>query len=122
MRQRTDKSDVEGHLAINEFYFAYTTCPHEAKILNITAVNELNGGTAARGFVSYRLFLLIAGIIIFAEGYMLGDVGLQWLLPVLGLTAWAAVIVGRRWITRLKKNKIVLWKQRRSEFLSISAF
>ena len=68
-------------------------------LLKVVVPSVANGGSNA-GFVSY-LFLLIAGIIIFAEGYMLRDVGLQWVLPVLGVTAWAAVVAGRRWIRRV---------------------
>ena len=101
VRHRTNKGDVEGHLAINEFLSRVYECPREAKVLNITRISELNGGAAARPSVPYRFFLLMAGIIILAEAYVLRDVGLQWVLPVLGLTAWAAAVADRRWIRRL---------------------
>ena len=104
LRHRTNKGDVEGHLAINEFLCRVYDCPHEAKILNITRINEQKSGAVAPDAMSSRLkvtiFLLIAGAVLFAEGCMLRDVGLQWVLPVLSVTAWAAAVVGQRWIKR----------------------
>jgi hypothetical protein len=102
VRHRTNKGDVEGHLAINEFLSRVYDCPREAKILNITRINESNAGGTAPGSVSYRLkltiFLVVTGIIALTEGYILEPVGLQWLLPIIAVTAWAALMVDRRWI------------------------
>jgi hypothetical protein len=50
--------------------------------------------------MSYRFKLTIlvmaVSIIAFAEGYLLRGIGLQWLVPVVLLTAWGAVLVSRR--------------------------
>jgi hypothetical protein len=45
------------------------------------------------------LFVLVANVVGFAEGYLLHDLGLQWVLPVLLVTAVGAVLVSR-WLLR----------------------
>jgi hypothetical protein len=57
---------------------------------------ELSTGAAGRLYSLKRtLFVLASNIIGFAEGYLLQGLGLQWLLPILIVTAVAAVLVSR---------------------------
>ena len=44
------------------------------------------------------LFVLAFNVIGFAEGYLLHELGLQWVLPVLLVTAAGAVLLSRWWI------------------------
>jgi hypothetical protein len=44
------------------------------------------------------LFVLTANIIGFAEGYFLHWIGLLWLVPIILVTAFGAVLLGRRWL------------------------
>jgi hypothetical protein len=44
------------------------------------------------------LFVLAFNVIGFAEGYLLHELGLQWVLPVLLATAVGAVLVSGWWI------------------------
>jgi hypothetical protein len=52
--------------------------------------------------MSHRLkltvFVLAFNVIGFAEGYLLRDLGLAWLLPILIVTAFGAVLLSRRWL------------------------
>ena len=50
--------------------------------------------------VKRTLFVLGFNIIGFAEGYLLRDLGLVWLLPILIVTAFGAVLASRRWLKR----------------------
>jgi membrane protein implicated in regulation of membrane protease activity len=50
--------------------------------------------------VKLTLFLLAFNIIGFAEGYFLAGLSLYWLVPLILATAFAAVLVSRRWLTR----------------------
>ena len=43
------------------------------------------------------LFVLVFNAIGFAEGYLLRDLGLLWLVPILILTALGAVLASRLW-------------------------
>ena len=45
--------------------------------------------------VKLTLFLLTFNIIGFAERYLLDELGLQWLVPILLGRAWAAVLLSR---------------------------
>ena len=45
------------------------------------------------------LFVLAFNVIGFAEGYLLRDLGLVWLVPILIVTAVGAVLASRRWVT-----------------------
>jgi hypothetical protein len=47
--------------------------------------------------VKLTLFLLAFNIIGFAEGYLLHELGLQWLVPIILVTAFEAVLLSRRW-------------------------
>jgi hypothetical protein len=42
------------------------------------------------------LFVLLFNAIGFAEGYLLRDLGLVWLIPILIATAYGAVLLSRR--------------------------
>jgi hypothetical protein len=44
------------------------------------------------------LFVLAFNVIGFAEGYLLHDLGLVWLIPILIVTALGAVLASRRWL------------------------
>jgi hypothetical protein len=44
------------------------------------------------------LFVLVFNVIGFAEGYLLHDLGLQWVLPIIFATALGAVLLSRRWL------------------------
>ena len=48
--------------------------------------------------VKLTLFVLAFNIIGFAEGYLLRDLGLIWLVPILTVTALGAVLASRRWV------------------------
>src|SRR5687768_10292131 len=52
--------------------------------------------------VSYRvkltLFLLAFNIIGFAEGYLLHELGLLWVVPIVLITAFGAVLLSRRFL------------------------
>ena len=60
--------------------------------------------TTERLQCSYRvkltLFLLAFNIIGFAEGYLLHELGLQWLVPIVLVTAFGAVLLSRRFLIR----------------------
>ena len=49
--------------------------------------------------VKLMLFVLAFNIIGFVEGYLLRDLGLLWLVPILIVTALVAVLASRRWFT-----------------------
>jgi hypothetical protein len=42
------------------------------------------------------LFVLVFNVIGFAEGYLLHDLGLQWVVPIIVVTAVGAVLLSRR--------------------------
>jgi hypothetical protein len=42
------------------------------------------------------LFVLVFNIIGFAEGYLLHEMGLQWVIPIILVTALGAVLLSRR--------------------------
>jgi hypothetical protein len=44
------------------------------------------------------LLVLAFNVIGFAEGYLLRDLGLVWLVPILIITALGAVLASRRWL------------------------
>jgi hypothetical protein len=44
------------------------------------------------------LFVLAFNIIGFAEGYLLHELGLQWLVPIILVMAFGAVLLSRRWL------------------------
>ena len=44
------------------------------------------------------LFVLAFNVIGFAEGYLLRDLGLLWLVPILIATGLGAVLASRRWL------------------------
>lgn len=44
------------------------------------------------------LFVLAFNVIGFAEGYLLRDLGLVWLIPILIVTALGAVLASRLWL------------------------
>jgi hypothetical protein len=44
------------------------------------------------------LFVLAFNVIGFAEGYLLRDLGLQWVVPIILVTAIGAVLLSRRWL------------------------
>jgi hypothetical protein len=44
------------------------------------------------------LFVLTFNVIGFAEGYLLRDIGLLWLVPILFATALGAVLLSRRFL------------------------
>jgi hypothetical protein len=44
------------------------------------------------------LFVLGFNIVGFAEGYLLRDIGLHWLVPILIVTALGAVLASRRFL------------------------
>jgi hypothetical protein len=46
------------------------------------------------------LFVLAFNVIGFAEGYLLRDLGLVWLLPILVVTAVGSVLLSRWWLKR----------------------
>jgi hypothetical protein len=46
------------------------------------------------------LFVLAFNVIGFAEGYLLRDLGLLWVVPILIVTAFGAVLLSRRWLPR----------------------
>ena len=46
------------------------------------------------------LFVLAFNVIGFAEGYLLRDFGLAWVLPILIVTAFSAVLLSPRWLRR----------------------
>ena len=46
------------------------------------------------------LFVLAFNVVGFAEGYLLSDLGLAWVLPILIVTAFVAVLLSRRWLRR----------------------
>ena len=48
--------------------------------------------------VKLTLFVLAFNVIGFAEGYLLRDLGLVWLLPILVVTAFVAVLLSRWWL------------------------
>jgi hypothetical protein len=48
--------------------------------------------------VKLTLFLLALNIIGFAEGYLLHELGLLWLVPIILVTAFGAVLLSRRWL------------------------
>jgi hypothetical protein len=50
--------------------------------------------------VKLTLFLLAFNILGFAEGYLLHELGLQWLIPIILVTAFGAVLLSRRWLKR----------------------
>jgi hypothetical protein len=58
--------------------------------------------------MSYRvkltLFVLAFNIIGFAEGYLLHELGLQYLVPIILVTAFGAVLLSRRWLTRANRS------------------
>ena len=41
------------------------------------------------------LFVLVFNVVGFAEGYLLHELGLQWVLPILVVTALGAVLASR---------------------------
>jgi hypothetical protein len=53
--------------------------------------------------VKLTLFVLAFNIIGFAEGYLMRDMGLQWLLPMILVTAFGAVLLSRRFLRRTSK-------------------
>jgi hypothetical protein len=42
------------------------------------------------------LFVLVFNVIGFAEGHLLHELGLQWVLPIIAATAVGAVLLSRR--------------------------
>ena len=56
----------------------------------------------ARLQLSHRLkltlFVLAFNVIGFAEGYLLHELGLQWVVPIIVVTALGAVLASRRWL------------------------
>jgi hypothetical protein len=46
------------------------------------------------------LIVLAFNIIGFAEGYLLHELGLHWLLPIILVTAFVAVLLSRRWLNK----------------------
>lgn len=50
------------------------------------------------------LFVPAFNVIGFAEGYLLRDVGLAWLVPILVVTALGAVLASRRWVSERVSN------------------
>jgi hypothetical protein len=44
------------------------------------------------------LFVLTFNVIGFAEGYLLRDLALVWLVPILTITGWGAVLASRWWL------------------------
>jgi hypothetical protein len=42
------------------------------------------------------LFVLVFNVIGFAEGYLLREMGLQWVVPIILVTAVGAVLLSRR--------------------------
>ena len=48
--------------------------------------------------VKLTLFLLAFNIIGFAEGYLLHELGLEWFVPIILLTAFGAVLLSRRFL------------------------
>ena len=42
------------------------------------------------------LFVLVFNVMGFAEGYLLHDLGLQWVVPIIVATAVGAVLLSRR--------------------------
>ena len=48
--------------------------------------------------VKLTLFLLAFNIIGFAEGYLLQELGLEWFVPIILLTAFGAVLLSRRFL------------------------
>jgi hypothetical protein len=54
--------------------------------------------------VKLTLFLLAFNIIGFAEDYLLDELGLQWLIPIILVTAFGAVLPSRRWLTRANRS------------------
>ena len=51
--------------------------------------------------LKFILFVLVFNVIGFAEGYLLHDLGLQWVLPIIVATAVGAVLLRRRWLNRV---------------------
>jgi hypothetical protein len=58
------------------------------------------------------LFVLAFNIIGFAEGYLLHDMGLQWVLPIILATAVGAVLLSRR-ICWPRRMILTVWRLRR---------
>jgi hypothetical protein len=54
--------------------------------------------------VKLTLFLLAFNIIGFAEGYLLHELGFQLLVPIILVTAFGAVLLSRRWLTRANRS------------------
>jgi hypothetical protein len=50
------------------------------------------------------LFLLAFNIIGFAEGYLLHELGLQLLVPIILVTAFGAVLLSRRWLNQKSRS------------------
>jgi hypothetical protein len=46
------------------------------------------------------LLVLAFNVIGFAEGYLLHELGLQWVVPIIVATALGAVLLSRRWLKR----------------------
>ena len=56
------------------------------------------GSTWMSHRLKLTLFVLAFNVIGFAEGYLLRDMGLAWLVPILIVTAFGAVLASRRWL------------------------
>ena len=48
--------------------------------------------------VKLTLFLLAFNVFGFVEGYLLHELGLQWLLPIILVRAFGAVLISRRFL------------------------
>ena len=57
--------------------------------------------------VKLTLFLLAFNIIGFAEGYLLHELGLQWLLPIILVTAFGAVLLSRRFFSKPAFSQLI---------------
>jgi hypothetical protein len=54
--------------------------------------------------VKLTLFVLAFNVMGFAEGYLLRELGLLWVVPILIVTAFGAVLLSRRWLTRANRS------------------
>ena len=52
------------------------------------------------------LFVLAFNVVGFAEGYLLRDLGLIWLVPILIVTALGAVLASRWWLRRADRSRV----------------
>ena len=52
-------------------------------------------------YLTLTVFVLAFNVIGFAEGYLLRDFGLVWLVPILTMTAVGEVLASRRWSQRV---------------------